>query len=427
VLRAFRADYATDAGSAQVALTAQVAKSAETAALADKATLADAALVADLASVADEAKVANTAFALQCTGCVGAEQLAPAALAGMASLTADNGFTGANTFAGPTTFGADVAFAGGAQAKLLRLQNSTEDPIACTPATIGTIYYDTDDQALRVCNGQIFQPFAKAIPLGEEGNPAPTCQAIVDANGLAATGNYWVDPDGGGGVEPFAVRCEVSAGEGWFAIEFANSQGIVMAEDSASNPWRKCADDSAKHFTFISESQVSADASGKFPQNHDIPLSYTNPATGQAFTAAQLDAIRGVITQLGADTRMVASTADDDGASYAGGDGGGHEVYVKGTSGSWTLLTPGTNGECGGEDDWPAGGSQAAHYLWHHTAALSEADGWTSSHGGGLDNVTSADLQGLSPGDLLPYEVRIAVHTGGGGAFGWEQKTIRVR
>lgn len=54
VLRAFRADYATDAGSAQVALTAQVAKSAETAALADKAALADVATAAGTATLGEE-------------------------------------------------------------------------------------------------------------------------------------------------------------------------------------------------------------------------------------------------------------------------------------------------------------------------------------------------------------------------------------
>jgi hypothetical protein len=198
-----------------------------------------------------------------------------------------------------------------------------------------------------------------------------------------------------------------------------------MAQDSDGNPWRKCADDAAKFYTGLSEGQVAADATGS-GQTHELALSYLNPATGKAFTDAQLALLRAHVTKLSATTQMVAVTADDDSASYQSGEGGGHEVYILGTDAKWFLLTPGTNGECGGgSGSWPQGGSASAFYLWTDAAATSTVSGNTTSHA--KDKATAATLTGVPKSHLLPSKVRLAVYTGGGVSFGWSKATFLLR
>ena len=151
-----------------------------------------------------------------------------------------------------------------------------------------------------------------------------------------------------------------------------------------------------------------------------VPLAYRNPQTLAVYTAEQTDALRAVIHELSVTTRMVAVTADDDDGDWQNTMLSGHEVYIMGTSMAWTLLTPGSDGDCGGGNgSYPLANSQAGFYLWNQSAASCEVDGQTG--------LTNADLTGLGPGDLLPYEVRLAVFTGGGVAFGWEKQSFLVR
>ena len=85
-----------------------------------------------------------------------------------------------------------------------------------------------------------------------------------------------------------------------------------MSQSSNSNPWRKCGDDSAKHYSWISEGTVTADYTGGSNTNTDI-LGYKQPSTGTSYSAAQLSAMRSVVSELSSSTRLVAVTADDDG------------------------------------------------------------------------------------------------------------------
>jgi hypothetical protein len=150
-----------------------------------------------------------------------------------------------------------------------------------------------------------------------------------------------------------------------------------------------------------------------------VVITYQQPSTGQVYSEAQTSAVRGVLTELSGATRMVAMTADDDGGSFQAGGRWGHEVYLLNARGDWKLLTPGTNLECGGATGWPSQGSESAFYLWHTSAQLSVVAGVTG--------ISSAALDGLEVADLLPRRIGIEVRTGGGGAFGYQQRIFAVR
>ena len=244
---------------------------------------------------------------------------------------------------------------------------------------------------------------------------AMSCSEIL-ANGYSVgDASYWIDPESTG--TPFQVDCIMNSnGGGWIALSMNNSNNILMAQESSSNPWRKCGDDSAKHYNWISEGSVSADYSPS-SNTYTATLSYIQPSTGATYSAAQISALRTIVTELSSSTRLVAVTADDDNYSYQDGDVSGHEVYAKGETGGWVLLTPGTNGECGGSSGW--GQSQAGHYLWSTSAADSVVDGVT--------NYSNSSMGALPTGLLIPYQVQLAIYSGGGASMGWEQSSFWVK
>ena len=148
-------------------------------------------------------------------------------------------------------------------------------------------------------------------------------------------------------------------------------------------------------------------------------LSYTNLANNQPFSEGQMTALRAQVTTLATSTKMVATTSDDDNYSRQVAGGVGHEVYVRTAQGQWLLLTPGTNGECGGgAGSWPAGGSRHAGYYWHTTANQSQPYGTT-----GINAARWARCQ------LLRFcpRARLEVHTGGGVTFGYAKQTFLVK
>ena len=205
--------------------------------------------------------------------------------------------------------------------------------------------------------------------------------------------------------------------ENWNDKKAFQLDSLLMAENTSVNNWQKCEDDSAKHFDWIAEANVMADGTGDL--DLEIDLGYLNPLSGMPFSAAQVEAMRGVIAELSITTRMVANTVDDDNLDFQNTMMQGHEVYIMGASMQWTLLTPGNDGECGDSTMFPLAGSEAGYYLWHSTAAGSQVDGSTG--------LTDADITGLGIGDLIPSKARLVVMTGGGVAFGWEKEVFLVR
>jgi hypothetical protein len=243
------------------------------------------------------------------------------------------------------------------------------------------------------------------------------CRTLLLNDTSLADGPYTIDPDGSAGEPPFEVSCNMSTdGGGWIELSLNDSDNLLAAESSATNNWQKCADDSAKHFDWITEGMVTVDVSNGNTDTRFM-LSYLNPQTMVVYTDAQIEAVRRVIGELSSTTRMVALTADDDSGDWQTTMVSGHEVYITGSSMTETLLTPGEDGECGSSTTTP--GSQAGYYLWHNSAMSSVVDGTT-----GLNN---GDLTGLGIGDLIPVEARLVVATGGGCAFGWEKQIFLVR
>jgi hypothetical protein len=74
------------------------------------------------------------------------------------------------------------------------------------------------DDVDRDCDGDTLNgpPGSDALCAGS------TCLEILDALPGAANGDYWIDPDGTGGLDPWQARCDMStSGGGWTAVPYA--------------------------------------------------------------------------------------------------------------------------------------------------------------------------------------------------------------
>ena len=244
------------------------------------------------------------------------------------------------------------------------------------------------------------------IPVGDtEACPAASC-----ADRPAVTGELWL-----GDERPVLAACE----EGWLLVELDDADGVIVAENDAGNPWHKCDDDAAAPYQHIaSEDVVVPDWSAGNVEWH-VDLGWRRPGAEAAYTREQLDVLRAPLTELAPTTRMIATTGDDDNGSWQDGDGGGHEVYVVRDDGVWMLLSPGTNGECGGASGWPTPGSRTATYVWASDAADSLVYGDTGS-----EPIRPA---AVPPEALLPVEAVLVVSTGGGVSFGFEERVVHLR
>jgi len=273
---------------------------------------------------------------------------------------------------------------------------------------------DGNDEQEDACDNDCTEP-----PLGSSSfRPGSSCLHIHEIRPNAPTGTYWIDPDGEEAVEPFQVTCDMAShGGGWLRLRLADSQQLVVAEWGRSNPWYKCGGDEAVHYDWLSEGQVQPDSAPDDHHQYITELDYLNLAADQNFTALQMAAIRSQVTELAPSTRIVATTADDDGHDWQANQDHGHEAYIETADGDWFLLTPGTNGECGGSSGW--GQSDSARYRWHTDAANSAPSGNTG---------IGADSMGALPASaILPTRARLEIWTGGGVSFGYERQNILVR
>jgi hypothetical protein len=202
-------------------------------------------------------------------------------------------------------------------------------------------------------------------------------------------------------------------------LSLNDSDSIRVLTSSIDNPWHKCADDAVKHYDWL-EDELAVEQDVEGGGQEVFEPGYRDTVTNSMLSFSALRALRPLLEDLHPATRMVATTGDDDNSSWQDGAGGGMEVYVVGGDGEWVLLTPGTNGECGGAaGGWPAEDSETAFYLWSTDPLASETDGYV-----GDDPVTLGALPATS---ILPRTVHLAVYTGGGVSFGWETETFLVR
>jgi len=257
-------------------------------------------------------------------------------------------------------------------------------------------------------------PCADIAPGATEQCPAVSCATVATQPG-AGDGDYWLD--GGLGADVALAACDISGG-GWLLVTLDDADGILVAELSDTNPWHKCDDDAAAPYRHVAgeESVVPDWSEGGVQWMVDLP--YTHPDGGAPYTMRQLQALRAPLTELDPETRLVATTGDDDSGDWQDGTGGGHEVYIIRGDGDWTLLSPGTNGDCGGASGWPVSGSRTATYLWATDSEDSEIWG----------DVGGSPRPGrLRAGDLLPVSAVLVVATGGGVSFGFEDRVARLR
>jgi len=245
------------------------------------------------------------------------------------------------------------------------------------------------------------------------------CEDVLLAYPGAPDDSYFVtDPSL---ASPMELSCDMTTdGGGWIELELDDSDSILVASWGPSNPWHKCADDAAQFFGSVA---VDTDAVQDFGIDavsiNNVALTYVNPDSGDAYDADELAVLRALVTELNDSTRMVTTSADDDSFSWQDGDGGGHEVSAYDADGDQLVLTPGTNGQCGGSSGWPLAGSQSAFYLWSTDPAQTAVAGTTG--------VTAGDLGALPTDFILPASVDLIVQTGGGVSFGWEEAEFLVR
>ena len=253
------------------------------------------------------------------------------------------------------------------------------------------------------------------VGLGEE-CPAVDCNDVLLEHPEATDGNYWI---GGTSLdEALLVSCDMTTdGGGWVRLATLESDGVAVATRSDDNPWDKCADDATFHFLHAAdEDEVVPDFYGS--AFFEATPTFGHPDSGELYTERQVDALRSFVTELHGSGRMVAMVGDDDSGDAEGG-GGGQEVYALTADGDWFLLTPGSGGDCGGGDDWPAAGSRSSFYLWSTDPSNSQTDGDVGD--------PEPELGALPAGAILPVAVELGVFSGGGVAWGYNVPMIRVR
>ena len=107
----------------------------------------------------------------------------------------------------------------GNEARHMRLQNATSDPMPCTKDTLGLVYYNTAKHGLFICNGKAYASFA-TLAAGGKDNPGKSCKALLAGGEATTSGVYWLDPDGDGGAGvAFPVWCDMTTdGGGWTLV-----------------------------------------------------------------------------------------------------------------------------------------------------------------------------------------------------------------
>jgi len=102
------------------------------------------------------------------------------------------------------------------------------EPVACTAAAIGRLYFDTSLAVVRVCDGDAWFSMVRALPGTDSGVPAQSCLDVLDADPTAVSGPYWIDVNG----VATQLYCDMTPGNaGWMLV------GQVQGRHNMYDAW----------------------------------------------------------------------------------------------------------------------------------------------------------------------------------------------
>jgi len=286
---------------------------------------------------------------------------------------------------------------------LPRMTTAQRDAIN-SPAE-GLLVYNTDDNEFQYYSASIWYAWTSS-------NPSITCATILAEDASAPDGNYWLDPDGAGGEDPFECECDMTTdGGGWIKMyPLPGTDNVYETEVSTNNGYDKAANDQLQFIDGRTEATKSIDATTYGAHTQDV--NYQNPATGSNFTAGQLTAIRNNITTFSSTSRMHTLDCDNDGTEASGGN---NDLWVIAEDASEMLLTIYTG----------TGNSLITYYFWHTSTANTEVDVTPAESTG----FTMTGTEFLPAKYILPVQVKFdGDDTNGGGViWGYEKTYVLIK
>ncbi|GMV38631.1 MAG: hypothetical protein AMXMBFR64_03470 [Myxococcales bacterium] len=146
---------------------------------------------------------------------------------------------------GPVTVGGTLDL-GGNLLLMPRIHNAASPPASCGGSTAGLLYFNTTSGKLFFCNGAEWVGLG-TVPPGSTTNPAKSCAHIKQENPTAASGVYWLQPDGVSSA--FQNYCDMSAdGGGWTLVMKLNGNTTTFSYDAAL--WTNTATYAPQNFDF---------------------------------------------------------------------------------------------------------------------------------------------------------------------------------
>ncbi len=182
---------------------------------------------------------------LQCTGCVGTDELGDGVLVGLLPLATEATLGVARVGSALTVTPAGVLSAdaaaflptvGGALGGALTVGGALEAAAGldltghalvnarvpsfgslpgCGGADAGKVVFVAAKAAFFGCTGSAWREFG-VLPSGTQQNPAVSCKTLLADGDSSGSGTYWIDPDGGATTNAVQAYCDMTtAGGGW--------------------------------------------------------------------------------------------------------------------------------------------------------------------------------------------------------------------